>query len=117
MENAGSWAVSGSKEAMEVLKNFKHLRKLGVRNIAQYSGANVSRMPFTAFSRLSFSSSILSVMFTGACGPPEKLSLALVPRLYVLRMIVRFAYKSFIYSWPNVTKPRKLLNPEQSNGL
>ena len=31
MENAGSWTVSGSKEAMEVPKNFKDLRKLGVR--------------------------------------------------------------------------------------
>ena len=46
MENAGSWTVSGSKEAMEVPKNFKDLRKLGVRNIAQYSAANV---PFPAF--------------------------------------------------------------------
>ena len=46
MENAGSWTVSGSKEAMEVLKNFKDLRKLGLRNIAQYSVAN---MPFPAF--------------------------------------------------------------------
>ena len=32
---------------------------------------------------------ILSAMFTGVCGPPEKLSLALAPRLYVLRMITR----------------------------
>ena len=36
--------------------------------------------------------SILSAMFTGACGPPEKLSLALLPRLHVLRMIVILAY-------------------------
>ena len=35
---------------------------------------------------------ILSAMFTGACGPPERLSLALVPRSYVLRMIVKLAY-------------------------
>ena len=34
---------------------------------------------------------MLSAMFTGACGPPEKLSLALVPRLNVLRMIVKLA--------------------------
>ena len=33
MENAGSWTISGSKEAMEVPKNFKDLRKLGVRNM------------------------------------------------------------------------------------
>ena len=77
---AGSWTVSGSKEAMEVPKNFKDLRKLGVRNIAQYSAANG---PFPAFFSIYLStltSSILSAMFTGACGPPEKLSLALVPR-------------------------------------
>ena len=36
---------------------------------------------------------ILSAMFTGACGPPEKLSLVLVPRSNVLRMIVQLAYK------------------------
>ena len=36
--------------------------------------------------------SIPSAMFTGACGPPEKLSLALVPRSNVLRMIVKLAY-------------------------
>ena len=35
---------------------------------------------------------ILSAMFTEACGPPEKLSLALAPRSYVLRMIVKLAY-------------------------
>ena len=46
MENAGGWTVSGSKEAMEVPKNFKDLRKLGVRNIAQYSAAN---LPFPVF--------------------------------------------------------------------
>ena len=49
MENAGSWTVSGSKEVMEVPKNFKDLRKRGVRKIAQYSGAHVSRMPFPTF--------------------------------------------------------------------
>ena len=32
--------------------------------------------------------SILSAIFTGACGPPEKLSLALVPCSNVLRMTV-----------------------------
>ena len=37
MENAGGWTVSGSKEATDVPKNFKDLRKLGVPNIAQYS--------------------------------------------------------------------------------
>ena len=37
--------------------------------------------------------SILSVMFTGACGRPEKISLALVPYSNVLHMIVKLAYK------------------------
>ena len=46
VENAGSWTVSGSKETMEVPKNFKNLRKLGVRNIAQY---NAAKMPFPVF--------------------------------------------------------------------
>ena len=45
MENAGSSTVSGSKEAMKVPKNFKDLRKIGVRNIVQYSAAKV---PFAA---------------------------------------------------------------------
>ena len=35
--------------------------------------------------------SILFAMFAGACGPLEKLSLALVPRSNVLRMIVKLA--------------------------
>ena len=39
--NAGSCTDSGSKEAMEVPKNFKDLRKLGVRNIALYSASNL----------------------------------------------------------------------------
>ena len=33
-------------------------------------------------------------MFTGACGPLEKLSLALAPRSIVLRMIVKLAYST-----------------------
>ena len=36
--------------------------------------------------------SILSAMFTGGRGPPEKISLPLVLRLNVLRMIVKLAY-------------------------
>ena len=47
--------------------------KLGVRNITQYSGADVSRMPLPAFFPPTFTSSLLSAMFTEACGPPEKL--------------------------------------------
>ena len=33
--------------------------------------------------------SILSAMFAGACGPPEKLSVALAPRSNIVRMIVK----------------------------
>ena len=50
MENAGSWTVSGSKEAMEVPKNFKDFRKRGVRNTAHYRAANVP-FPVLLFSQ------------------------------------------------------------------
>ena len=43
-------------------------------------------------SRNSPSTSILSTMLTGACGPPERLSLALPLRSNVLRMTVKLAY-------------------------
>ena len=39
----------------------------------------------------------ISAMFTGACGRPEKLSLALQPRSNAVRMIVKLAY------WINAT--------------
>ena len=45
MWNVSTLNVSGSKEVMEVLKNF-NLQKLDLQNIAQYSAAN---MPFPAF--------------------------------------------------------------------
>ena len=41
--------------------------------------------------------SILFAMFRGACGPTEKLSLALEPRSNVLRMIVKLAYWDTIW--------------------
>ena len=57
----------------EVPKKFKDLRKVGVRNIVQCSAANVQ------FAAGFFSTDIhffhTTAMFTGACGPPEKLSL------------------------------------------
>ena len=56
MENAGSSIVSGSKEAMDVLKNFKALQKLGVRNSAVLSAPSV---PFPAFFPPTFTSSVL----------------------------------------------------------
>ena len=77
MENDGSSTITLSRETM-VPKNFKDLRKLGVRNIAQYIAANVL---FPAFFPPSFTS-ILPTIFTGAYGPPEKLRLALVPCSY-----------------------------------
>ena len=75
MENAGSWTVSGSKEAMKVPRTTSYV-----------------------FPPPTFTSSILSAIFTGTCGPPEKLSLALVPRSHVLRMIVKLAYSEMFGS-------------------
>ena len=76
-------------EAMEVQKNFKDLRKLGVQNIAQYSATNV---PFPA----DFSTEIhffhTIAMFIGMCGPPQKLSLALVPHPNILHIIMKLTY-------------------------
>ena len=77
------------KEALEVPKIFKDKRKHGLRNIVQDSAANVS---FLRFFHPTFTSSLLSAMFTGPRGPPEKLSLTLVQCLNILRMIVRLAY-------------------------
>ena len=47
MENAGSWTVSGSKEVMEVPKNFKDLQKLSIST--KYSAVCPANMPFPAF--------------------------------------------------------------------
>ena len=43
-------------------------------------------------SRKGRTTGILHAMFIGACGPPEKLSLTLVPYSNALRMIVNLAY-------------------------
>ena len=59
-----------------------------------YENLAQQKFPECHFLRIfppTITSSILSAMFTGACGPLEKLSLALVPRSHVLRMIVRQA--------------------------
>ena len=75
---------------MEVLKNFKDFLKLGAQKYsAAYSIANV---PFPAFFSQAFTSSIVSAIFTGACGPPEKLSLTLVLCSCVVHMIVKVAH-------------------------
>ena len=70
---AGLRCISYAKfsQILEVLRDFHRL--FGSRN-----------SPTTGIS-------ILFAMFTGACGPLEKLSLALVPRSNVLRMIVKLA--------------------------
>ena len=44
---AGSWTASGSEEAMEVPKNFKDLRKLVARNIAQQTCYSLRFFPPT----------------------------------------------------------------------
>ena len=48
---------------------------------------------FLCFFPPTFTSSILSTMFTGACGPPEKLSFALVPRFgaALVRLVLKNA--------------------------
>ena len=95
------------------------MRQLGVRNIAQYSAGNVHRMPFPAvffFFLPTFTSFILSAMFTGACGPPEKLSLALVQRSNVLRMTLKLAYLSQCEQ-NKVTKPGVALGSQRPWGL
>ena len=58
--------------------------------------------------------SILSTMFTGACGLPEKLSLALVPRSNVLRMIVKLAYKTSLSCYDD---KRWILEEASTHGL
>ena len=61
---------------MEVPKNFKDLRKLGVRTQPRSQG-------FSLFPEVGTN----SLAQYRSVWPPEKLSLALVPRSYVLRMI------------------------------
>ena len=56
------------------------------RKSLKFFGTSIASLVPETFQLPAFS--ILSTMFTGACGSPEKLSLALVSRLYVLCMIV-----------------------------
>ena len=51
---------------------------------------------------------ILFAMFTEVGGPPEKPNLALVPRSYVLRMIVKLAYFKIIFQLPLISKLRRV---------
>ena len=88
MENVSSWTVSGSKEGMEVSKDSKDLLKCGIQNIVQYSAAND---PFPAFFPPTFTS-IHTICHVYRCGPPEKLSLALVAHSYILRIIAKLTY-------------------------
>ena len=59
--------------------------------------------------------SILSAMLTEACGPPEKLSLVLVERSYVLRMTVKLAYGSISFPEPSNFLGR-MLNENEGSG-
>ena len=82
---------------MEILKNFKDLRKRGLGNIAQYT---VEQM-FLVSHLLRFFTFIL-FFYTirhvyRSVFPPEKVSLALVPRSYVLHTIIKLAYRKFFY--------------------
>ena len=78
IENAGSWTVSGCKEGRKSQRTSRICEKLGIQNIAPYSAANTCH--FLRFFPPTFTSSILSTMFTGECCLPEKLSLALMSR-------------------------------------
>ena len=66
-----SWTVSGSKEAMEVPKNLQGFAKTWH---TKYSTVQHRKHAISCIFPPTFTSSILSAMFTGACGPPEKLN-------------------------------------------
>ena len=66
------------------------------RNSLEFFGTSIASLDPETVQLPAFS--ILSAMFTGACGPTEKLGLALVPRSDVLRKIVKtrlFAYQLY----------------------
>ena len=69
---------------------------------ATFSQILVVLWDYHRFSRNSPTTGILKwfVTFTGACGPPEKLSLVLVPRPHVLRTIVQLPY--WMITWSNL---------------
>ena len=74
------------------------------RNSLKFFGTSIASLDPETVQILAFS--ILSAMFTGACGPPEKLSVALVPRSYVLRMTVKLAYWHNTISYPDPCRMR-----------
>ena len=96
MENAGSWTVSWSKEAMGVPKNFKDLLKLGIQNRAQQM--------CHFFTTIHFFYTIASTMFTGVCGPPDKLSLACTFCAWLWNLVIKFGQRR---DWERATKTRR----------
>ena len=64
-------------------------RSLGFRKSLKLFGTSITSLDPETVQLPAFS--ILSAMFKGACGPPEKLSVAVVPRSNVLRMIMILA--------------------------
>ena len=87
MENVDSWTVSGSKEAMEELQGFAETW------CTKYSTVQCNKcMPFPAdFStKIHFFHTI--AMFIEMCGPPQKLSLTLVPHPNILHIIMKLTY-------------------------
>ena len=58
----------------------------------KFFGTSIASLDPETVQLTAFSIHVLSAMFTRACGPPEQLSLALVQRSKVLRMIVKLAY-------------------------
>ena len=86
MENAGScsWIQRGDGSHEELQGFAKPWR-------TKYRRVQRSKHAIPCFFSTD-TSSILSAMFTGACGPPEKLGFTLMPCSYILYMIVKLTY-------------------------
>ena len=85
-------------------------RTPSLRKFLKFFGNSIASLDLETVQLPSFS--ILSAMFTGACGPPEKLRLALMSCSNVLCMIVKLAYYVSIpvydlKPWPNGLASRR----------
>ena len=82
-ENYGKWQV-----CCAVLRYI--FRTSSFRKSLKFFGTSIASLDPETVDLPAFY--ILFVTFTGACGPPEKLSLALAPRSIVLHTIVKLTY-------------------------
>ena len=97
VQNTGSWTVSGSKEAMEVSKNFKDLRECGVGNIALYSAANV---PFPAIFSSTFTSFLVQLVDSNYHG-----------KNWASSTVWKFQSRIFSEYFQNISIPRTITFP------